>query len=282
MDIQQRHKYDYQVDLDDEGHVAGKVVRMVGSNKRVLEIGAGPGSITRLLKSVKGCAVTAVELDADAIPYLTPHCERVFQRDLNDPAWLEGLARPDGYEAIMATDVLEHLLDPWGTLAALKPLLAPDGHVVISLPHAGHNAVVGALLAGNFRYHKWGLLDRTHIRFFGLQNIADLFIDAGYAIVDVDYVRRPPEATELADLWAKLPGKTRTALEASAHGDVYQVVIKARPQAPGVQGMPRLAPPQGPRPSRRWETFKARLRPWLPAPLRQALMRMLRALRGRS
>lgn len=277
--MKQRHKYEYKVDLNDENHVASKVVRMVGSNRRVLEIGAGPGSITRLLKETKGCAVTAVEIDAEALPYLEPHCEQVFQRDLNDPAWLEGLARPDGYEAIMATDVLEHLLDPWGTLAALKPLLAADGHVVISLPHAGHNAVIAALLSGNFRYHQWGLLDRTHIRFFGLQNIADLFINAGFAIIEADYIRRAPEATELADLWNKLPQKMRSALRESAHGDIYQVVIKAIPQAPGVKGMKRLIPPRGPRPHYVRETLKSWLRPWLPAPVRRSLVRLLGALK---
>lgn len=278
--MEQRHKYEYSVDLKDKNHVAGMVARMVGQGKRVLEIGAGPGSITRHLKGAQGCAVTAVEIDAEALPYLEPHCEQVFQHDLNDPTWLEGVARPDGYDAIVATDVLEHLLDPWATLAALKPLLAPEGHVVISLPHSGHHAVIAALLNGDFRYHPWGLLDRTHIRFFCLQNIYDLFTDAGFAIVEADYVRHAPEATELADLWHKLPKKMRSALRNSAHGDIYQVVIKARPQAPDVQGLDCLAPPPAPRPPRHVrEDLKAGLRRWLPVPIRHILVRLLEILR---
>lgn len=282
--MEQRHKYEYNVDLDNENHVASKVVRMVGSGKRVLEIGAGPGSITRHLKEAKGCVVTAVELDAEALPFLEPHCEQVFQRDLNDPAWLEGLARTDGYEAIVATDVLEHLIDPWSTLAALKPLLAPEGYVVISLPHTGHNAVIAALLNGDFRYHQWGLLDRTHIRFFGLQNISDLFINAGYAMIEADYVRHAPETTELADLWRKLPQKMRSALQDSAHGDIYQVVIKARPQAADVQGMSCLIPPlMAPSPQQNvFELLKAGLRPWLPMPIRQTLISLLGILRTKA
>lgn len=275
--MEQRHKYDYRVKLDDQNHVAPKIVRMVGPGRRVMEIGAGPGSITRMLKENGACAVTAVEVDAEALPHLAPLCEQVFQRDLNDPAWTQGLAIPGGYEVIVAADVLEHLLDPWSTLAALKPLLAADGHVVVSLPHASHNAVIAALLSGNFRYHEWGLLDRTHIRFFGLKNIDELFSRAGYAIVESDYVLKPPQATELADLWNALPRRTRVALAGSEYGDIYQVVVKARARTADMPQGLHLAP-QAPAPSPALVRLKTSLRPWLPGPVRRLLAGFLSGL----
>lgn len=277
LKMEQRHKYEYPVNLGDDNRASTKVVRMVGQGRRVLEIGAGPGTITRLLKDQAGCTVSAVEIDDEALPRLAPFCEQVFQRDLNDPAWPEGLARPGGYEVIVAADVFEHLLDPWVALAALKPLLAEEGYVVVSLPHAGHNAVVAALLNGDFRYHDWGLLDRTHIRFFGLKNIEDLFNGAGYAIDEVDYVRYAPDATELADLWRKLSRRTQQALAESAYGDIYQVVIKAHPCTFGAQKGLRLLPP-GPSPRRMFEILKTGVRQWLPAPLRRRLARVLSAI----
>ena len=247
--VNERHKYDYDVDLTDENCAATKVLRLTGSGKRVLEIGAGPGTITRILKEQGSCTVSAVEIDSGALPHLQPYCEAVFQRDLNAANWSDGLAIPEGYEVIVAADVFEHLLDPWSTLAQLKSLLAPEGSVVISLPHAGHNGVIAALLNGNFRYHDWGLLDRTHIRFFGLQNIEEFMTNAGYAIEEVDYVRHAPQAMELADLWHKLPEETRRALEASSLGDIYQVVLRAHlqtdPSKPGIH----LRPPAGERPA---------------------------------
>jgi SAM-dependent methyltransferase len=275
--MEKRHKYEYRVNLSDDNRAATKVLRMVGTGRRVMEIGAGPGSITRLLKEHGACTVTAVELDPEALPHLAPYCERVFQRDLNDAAWTEGLAIPGGYEVIVAADVLEHLLDPWGALAALKPLLSADGCVVVSLPHAGHKAVIGALLNADFRYHDWGLLDRTHIRFFGLKNIDDLFSRTGFAIVEADYVRSPPEATELADLWGRLPREIRRALANVAHGEIYQVVVKARRSDPGAPEGLHLAAP-GPAPRRWLDAVKSWLRPWIPTPLRRLLGRALAAL----
>ena len=135
---------------------------------------------------------------------------------------------------IVAGDVLEHLYDPWTTLGSLQSLLAEDGYVVISLPHAGHNAVVACLLTGDLEYQPWGLLDQTHIRFFGIKNIQRLFNNAGFKIVEADFVVKAPEQTEFANRWRQLSSKTRQALATNEFGMIYQVVIKAVPKsAPG-------------------------------------------------
>lgn len=226
----QRHKYEYKV----KPHTAAtKVVRMVGANKRVLELGSGPGSITRLLK-VSQCRVTALELDGKAIEIVSQYCEKVQPCDLNDPEWPAKLSGSDKFEVVVAGDVLEHLYDPWATLSSLQSLLADDGYVVISLPHAGHNAVVACLLTGDFEYQPWGLLDKTHIRFFGIKNIQRLFNDAGFKIVEADFVIKTPEQTEFAQRWRKLSSTTRQALASNRFGTIYQVVVKAVPHsAPG-------------------------------------------------
>ncbi|BCB28362.1 hypothetical protein SKTS_32480 [Sulfurimicrobium lacus] len=206
---------------------------MVGADKRVLELGSGPGSITRLLKENQ-CRVTALELDLKAIEIVTEFCEKVFPCDLNDPAWPARFSGSEKFDVIVAGDVLEHLYDPWTTLSSLKSLLADDGRVVISLPHAGHNALVACLLTGDFEYQPWGLLDKTHIRFFGIKNIQRLFNDAGFKIVEADFVVKAPEQTEFANRWRQLSTSTRQAFASNRFGTIYQVVVKAVPHsAPG-------------------------------------------------
>jgi 2-polyprenyl-3-methyl-5-hydroxy-6-metoxy-1,4-benzoquinol methylase len=222
----QRHLYDYKVNP----HTAAeKIVRMVGVNKRILEIGCGPGSITRLLQNNK-CRVTGMELDEKAIEIVSQYCEAVHACDLNDPLWPANLSAADPFEVIVAGDVLEHLYDPWTTLSSLKPLLAKDGYVVVSVPHVGHNAVIACLLLGDFEYQPWGLLDKTHIRFFCINNIQKLFENAGFKIVEVDYVIKTPEQTEFAKRWRQLPDATKEALAINQFGTVFQVVIKAVPK----------------------------------------------------
>ena len=114
-----RHKYDYKVNPN---MAAAKVVRMVGAGRRVLELGSGPGSITRLLKGNQ-CHVTALELDPIAIEKVTEHCEQVLPCDLNDPSWQDRLGNHEKFEAVVAGDVLEHLYDPWRVLKASIPFL---------------------------------------------------------------------------------------------------------------------------------------------------------------
>ena len=219
--------YEYAVHSNS---AATKVARLVGQGKRVLELGCGPGMITRLLAGQQ-CRVTALEMDAHAIEAVAQYCETVHACDLNDPAWPAKLAAAERFEVIVAGDVLEHLVDPWATVERLVPLLAEGGHVVISLPHAGHNAVIASLIASDFAYQPWGLLDKTHIRFFGMHNIQELCEHAGLKITEADYVVKPPEHTEFARRWHQLPSATRQALEANPFGSVYQVVVKAIPKA---------------------------------------------------
>lgn len=222
----QRHKYEYKV----KRHTAAdKVVHMVGSERRVLELGPGPGSITRLLKD-NLCRVTALELDPKAIEIVSEYCESIHPCNLNDADWPMKLAGAGKFDVVVAGDVLEHLYDPWAVLSAVPSLLADDGYVVISLPHIGHNAAIACLLSGNFEYQPWGLLDRTHIRFFGIANIQKLFDDAGFKIVEAGFVTKSPEQTEFSRQWRALPAQTRQALEANRFGTIYQVVVKAVPK----------------------------------------------------
>src|SRR5215831_12006916 len=102
------HKYDYEIDLNDDGAPA-RAVRMVGRGKRVLEIGAGPGSMTRVLRDKFDCRITAIEIDDAVIETLTPFCERVYRLDLNDPSWPSALQSEAKFDVILLADVLEHL-----------------------------------------------------------------------------------------------------------------------------------------------------------------------------
>lgn len=225
---QERHNYEYQIGMDADSAPA-RVVRMVGENKRVMEVGAGPGSITKLLTSVAKCRVTALEIDSEAIKKLTPFCERVYQVDLNNPRWHEAVERNGGFDVVVAADVLEHVYEPLTVLKAMTGFLSEHGYMVISVPHVGHSAVHACLLDEDFEYSDFGLLDRTHIRFFGIKNIQKLFEDAGMKIVHAEFVVRNPEHTEFANRWSKISPEIRNVLASNPYGSVYQVVVKAVP-----------------------------------------------------
>lgn len=226
------HVYDYTADPHS---AATKVTRMVGLQKRVLELGPGPGSITRMLQG-NACGVTGLELDPSAIELVRPYCDRVYECNLDDPAW-PSLLDGQSFDVIVAADVLEHLKNPWGTLKHLRGLLIENGYVVVSLPHLGHCSVLSCLLQGEFEYQPWGLLDRTHIRFFGFKSIQTLFEKSGFKIVEAEFVVKNPEQTEFSKEWRNLPSEAREMLQRFPYSKIYQVVVKAVPK--DAEGEPR-------------------------------------------
>lgn len=224
-----RHTYEYDIDLKSDV-ASARVLRMVRAKSRVLEIGAGPGSITRHLSGTLECDVTALEINSSAIEKLRPFARSVFPMDLNDAAWSEVVRQRDGlFDFVIAADVLEHVYDPWAVLGGMKSLLNEKGAVILSLPHASHAAILGNLFDEDFEYRQWGLLDRTHIRFFGLKNVEELHLLQGLRIEWAEFVVRTPEMTEFAQRWCRLPEDVKAALQRSRFSHVYQVVSRAVP-----------------------------------------------------
>ncbi len=227
-DLSRFMNYEYEVDLTGD-QAAAQVIRLVGSKKNVLEIGAGSGAITRHLVGANGCSVTALEINPASITKLRAFTDNIYDLDLNDAGWVTSLSASGPFDCIVAADVLEHLYDPWTVLRQMKSLLSDKGSIVLSLPHAGHRTVLGCLFQEDLDYREWGLLDKTHIRFFGIHNIQTLHDQAGLAIEDVRFVVKAPEQTEFADRWRQLPAHIRKALSENKFADVYQVVVRSVP-----------------------------------------------------
>jgi 2-polyprenyl-3-methyl-5-hydroxy-6-metoxy-1,4-benzoquinol methylase len=223
-----RHKYEYDVNLE-SGSAPAHVIQMIGNNKRVLEIGPGPGSITKVLQGKSNCRVTALEYDEEAIKMAAPYCEVIKRADLNSSEWPHLLGDIEQFDVVVAADVLEHLYDPWAALRRMVPFINTQGYLIISLPHVGHAIVMSCLLNGDFEYRDCGLLDRTHIRFFGFKNMESLFAQANLKIIEARYVAILPEETEYAASWGRLSTAMQDALMNYPHAQVYQVVVKAVP-----------------------------------------------------
>jgi 2-polyprenyl-3-methyl-5-hydroxy-6-metoxy-1,4-benzoquinol methylase len=249
------------------------VVRLVGENKHVLEIGSGPGSITKLLTGVSKCRVTALDIDAESIKKLEPFCEHAYQADLNDPAWPALLDENSSFDVLVAADVLEHVYEPLVVLKAMKEFLNEDGYMVISIPHVGHSVVHACLLEEDFEYGDFGLLDRTHIRFFGISNIQKLFEDAGMKIVHAEFVVRIPEHTEFANRWSRTSAETRRVLAENPFGSVYQVVVKVVPKHADGAAITLMKLAVAPRATSGRDALRAGLRTYLSAKMYARLRR---------
>ena len=132
----------------------------------VLDFGGGIGATSACLKRERG-AERVVLLDQVASGAL-PEIDQAEALDFDDHAGIAAaLDRTGPFDTILALDVLEHLKDPWGTVALLDRALKPGGSLVVSVPNLSHYTVLGPLLFRNrFDYRDAGPLDRTHLRWF--------------------------------------------------------------------------------------------------------------------
>jgi SAM-dependent methyltransferase len=146
---------------------------------RILDLGGGEGFLSRRIRTL-GHEVVCVAEPGSVAPGLAPDV-RVIEADLD-------IDRPrliDRFDMVICGDVLEHLKDPAATLAWLRPLLAPSGVLVASVPNGVHLYVRLHVLAGRFPRHDRGLFDRTHLHFLSLDGWGHLFSHAGLDITDV-------------------------------------------------------------------------------------------------
>ena len=222
-----KHRYAHEIDPNG-GSAAAVLARMVEPGQRVLELGTGPGTVTRILHS-KGCKVTGLEMDAETLATCAPFCERTIQVNLEDLNWAAPLAG-EKFDAIICADVLEHLRNPRPLLKQLHGYLKPGGSVLMSLPNASHLTVVASLLDGRFPYQKNGLLDHTHLKFYGRDDLDALLRECGLLWQHWHTVQVDPAQAELKTYWNKLEESDKVFLKAKcADGEVYQHVVRAQP-----------------------------------------------------
>ncbi|MGQ0631423.1 MAG: class I SAM-dependent methyltransferase [Sporichthyaceae bacterium] len=217
-------RYDAAVDPENANNAHSLALAMVGWNRRVLELGAASGHMTKAMVA-QNCRVTAVEYEAESAMHLKEVAEAVIVGDLNDVETVPSLPGP--YDVILAGDVLEHLLDPKRVLLQLVDKLEPGGRIVVSLPHVAHVDLRLALLQGRFDYGPWGLLDETHIRFFTLKTLRELVQSAGLSIVEMKRVRVPAFESELRVDRKSVSTALLNEILADPEAETYQFVFTA-------------------------------------------------------
>lgn len=180
---------------------------------RVLEVGPGDGVVSRWLKQSKGCRIVGVELVPEAAQ--TASASGVFERmlvgSIEDDAVIAQARALGPFDAIIFADVLEHLVDPWRTLRQMRDLLAPGGHVLLSVPNIAHWTARLNLLLGRFDYADGYLMDRTHLRWFTWRSARQMAQASGYAVVAEGSVFKP----RFLRFWRSLNG--------------FQIVLKLAP-----------------------------------------------------
>lgn len=156
------------------------VLDRVPAGARVLEVGAHTGFFSSCLRE-RGCRVTALEVDPRAAAHAAASADRLVVGDVEDATVRAKLDGP--FDVVLFMHVLEHLVDPWAVLRAMRGHVAHAGRVIVLLPNVACWRIRKTLfLGGTFEYEETGILDRTHLRFFTLDSGHELLETSGYTV----------------------------------------------------------------------------------------------------
>ena len=162
-------KYDFEIDLS-QNTSTGIILSKIQAGSVVLEFGCAAGRMTRYMKETLGCEVYIVEYEAFAFEKAKAYAEDGVCDDILSFGWNEKFQKLT-FDAIIFADVLEHLSEPEKVLQKAAELLSENGGIYISIPNVTHNDIVLKAIAEHFDYTATGILDDTHIHFWGQKNL---------------------------------------------------------------------------------------------------------------
>lgn len=149
----------------------------------VLDLGCGNGSFSALMAS-SGFIVTGLDHSSSGIQIASnQHPTVTFaQHDITQPL-------PDRYQgkfdAVVSTEVIEHLLLPRRLMQNALNALKPGGLLILTTPYHGYWKNLALAVMNKFDSHWHPLRDYGHIKFFSKSTVLALFKE--YALQDIQF-----------------------------------------------------------------------------------------------
>lgn len=153
-----------------------------GSPARVLEIGCGGGQSLAYLKERGAAFVVGIELVPE-VAELARSNRMIDQVIIGDIERCDLPFKQDFFDLVIASHVLEHVVDPWTVLRRLRPFMTSAGQLIGSLPNVRNYSVVFPLVfSGRWNYSADGIQDWTHAKYFTKSTVRDLLESTGFRV----------------------------------------------------------------------------------------------------
>jgi len=157
---------------------------------RILDLGCGNGSFAALLASdgyrVDGCdgSTSGIDVARRNYPDLS-----FWQQDFADDLGPQFRGK---YDAVVSTEVIEHLLLPRRLMSLARSALRPGGLFIVSAPYHGYLKNLALAVTNKFDDHWHPLRDFGHVKFFSRSTLTSLFEESGFGNLTYSTVGRIP------------------------------------------------------------------------------------------
>jgi 2-polyprenyl-3-methyl-5-hydroxy-6-metoxy-1,4-benzoquinol methylase len=193
-------------DPGSSSYIAPEVLRQLRAlgAKSVLDAGCGNGSITGLLAR-EGFAVTGVDGDAGGIGIAQanhPEVPFAVADFAHDGAVITGAP----FDAVVSTEVVEHLYAPHELARFAWEALKPGGHLIVTTPYHGYLKNLALSLLDKWDHHHTALWHGGHIKFWSRATLGQLLGAQGFEPVSFGGVGRLPYLWKSMVMTVRKPG----------------------------------------------------------------------------
>jgi len=153
----------------------------------LLDVGCGEGAFGYACKQQREMEIWGIELFANQAEIAKRKLDKVLVGNIE----FDELDLPDHYfDCIVFNDVLEHLQYPWNVLDKIKKHLKIGGDVVASIPNIRYyENIKKVLINKDWEYEECGIMDKTHLRFFTIKSICNMFERCGYSVINIEGIK---------------------------------------------------------------------------------------------
>lgn len=151
--------------------------------KRVADLGSGNGALCWALKN-ESYDVVGIEYDTNGYDIASKSYPNIHFYNLGveaNPNTL--LETEDKFDAVVSTEVIEHLYSPHLLPIFSKGILKTDGYLIISTPYHGYIKNLLLSLLNHWDIHHCPLWHGGHIKFWSKKTITKLLNENGFELI---------------------------------------------------------------------------------------------------
>ncbi|MFZ2153308.1 MAG: class I SAM-dependent methyltransferase [Microgenomates group bacterium] len=184
MSIYHKHFSPKQI-LDQNTSYSKILSKIHSAPQRVLDIGCASGYFGEVIIKKYKTEVWGIDSNLKDINIAAKKLTRVMKLDIENYDFRK---IKEKFDLIILADIIEHLKNPSILLTKVQHLLTPTGIVICSVPNFLHFSIKCKIMNNNWSYESFGLLDKTHLHFFGYNSLVSLLESTNYYIYDMDFV----------------------------------------------------------------------------------------------
>ena len=158
---------------------------------RVLDLGCGNGALLATFRG-RGWDLHGLEISESGVEIARKNVPeaKFYLADATAP--LEGAILDQRFDAVISTEVIEHVFAPRGLVRNAMSVLKPGGKILLTTPYHGYLKNIMVAMSGRHDSHYDPLYDWGHIKFWSIDTLSRLLWDAGFEQVEYTGAGRLP------------------------------------------------------------------------------------------